>query len=792
MSIGLSSETQSHTGSYGAHTTLNAQAAMLLWLGVLVALQGTAAPSQAAHDTTVSRRDTALVATPAQMASAYEGDRVRGFVARARAARTSQDSSLIAYDATAKRRLTLNFGLGGSGPERLLLRSEGASRVRWRRGVGAHIDVLAARTAIPLAYSGARVLSDMLDDNPVPYFPGREGLVGFSEVVRSRGRHRPPMVHPLEDGAESVYRYALGDSVSLAFPDGRNIRLREIRVIPRGPRYDLIVGSLWIDEASGQIVRAVYRPAAQMDIAAMARQDDPHSFDDVPAYVKPLIFPMSATISAFIVEYGLVDERWWMPRVQTVDGRARIGPTHASFSVEQTFRYASVNIADSLPPIAVAALSDSARHARRDSIRAARRAARKNGVDDDPDMQSIDCPRGDTLVRQQLRHDGALPIEIRIPCDTAALAHSPELPPSIFDAGEETFGVPDRDAVLKSLGLGVQPGWSPLPPTLHYGVQDGLTRYNRVEGLSLGARVDEQFGAGFTGSLTGRFGVADLQPGFDLQVSRSDGVRTLSLGVYRRLVPVNPWGDPLSLGSSIGALTEGNDDAFYYRAWGIELGGRHDGRATIQWRAFAEDERNADVNTQFSLYHALGVRDGAPPNIRAAGAREAGGTVSVHDAFGLDPFGWRFGLGAALEGAGGTFDYGRASLDATLSRGLGENWSATVSGSAGTSAGTVAPQRLWYLGGPQTVRGQIMGEQGGDAYWFSRTEVAYGLRSVSPTVFFDVGWAGSRSNWWSEGRPIMGAGVGLSLLDGLLHVDLAHGIQPSRSWRGATYLDARF
>lgn len=737
------------------------------------------------------QRDTALVATPAQMASAYGDAGARALVTRARAARLSQDSSLTAYDATSKRRFTVNFGLGARGPERLLIRSEGASRVRWTRGVGAHIDILAARTAIPLAYPGARVLSSMLEDNPVPYFPGREGLVGFSEVVRSRDRHQSPMIHPLEDGAESVYRYATGDSVSLAFPDGRRVRLRELRVIPRGPRYDLIVGSLWIDESSGQIVRAVYRPASEIDIAAMARRDDPRSFDDVPTLVKPLIFPMSATISAFIVEYGLVDERWWMPRVQTIEGRARIGPTHATFSAEQTFRYASVNVADSLPPIPVTAMTDSAREARRDSVRAAHRAARRRG-EDDPDVQSIDCPRGDTLVRYQRRHDGALPIEIRIPCDTAALAHSPELPPSIFDAGEETFGVPDRDAVLKSLGLGVQPGWGPGAPSLHYGAEDGLLRYNRVEGVSAGARLDEAFGAGYAASLTGRLGVADLQPGFDLEGRRSDGVRTLSVGVYRRLVPVNPWGDPLSLGSSIGNLTLGNDDAFYYRAWGVELGGRHDGSPTVQWRAFAEEERNADVNTRFSLYHALGARDDAPGNIRAARAAEAGAAVSVHRDVGLDPAGWRLGLGASLEGAGGTFGYGRGSLDASVSRGLGANVSASLDASAGTSVGTVPPQRLWYLGGTQTVRGQVMGAQAGDAYWFTRSEVAYGLLAFRPAVFFDVGWAGARGDWGSPGRPISGAGVGVSLLDGLLHVDLAHGIQPSRSWRGAMYLDARF
>ena len=200
---------------------------MLLWLGVLVALQGTAsptAPARAAQDTTfVAQHDTPLVATSAQLATAYDDAAARGLVAKARAARTSQDSSLMAYDAIAKHRLTVNVGLGARGPERLLLRTEGASRVRWTRGGGAHIDVLAARTAIPMLYPGARVLSDMLDDNPVPYFPGREGLVGFSEVVRSRNRHQSPMIHPLEDGAESVYRYATGDSVTLAFPDGRRM-----------------------------------------------------------------------------------------------------------------------------------------------------------------------------------------------------------------------------------------------------------------------------------------------------------------------------------------------------------------------------------------------------------------------------------------------------------------------------------------------------------------------------------------------------------------------------------------
>jgi hemolysin activation/secretion protein len=169
-----------------------------------------------------------------------------------------------------------------------------------------------------------------------------------------------------------------------------------------------------------------------------------------------------------------------------------------------------------------------------------------------------------------------------------------------------------------------------------------------------------------------------------------------------------------------------------------------------------------------------------------------GVAFGLSEDFGIDPRGWRFGTGARLEGATGTFDYARAAVDVTASRGIGSSLEAALTASVGSSVGTLPPQRLWYIGGPQTVRGQIAGQDSGDAYWFSRASLAYGLVAVRPTLFFDVGWAGPRADWVSPGRPMTGAGAGVSFLDGLLHFDLARGIQPTRSWRGALYLDARF
>jgi hypothetical protein len=61
-------------------------------------------------------------------------------------------------------------------------------------------------------------------------------------------------------------------------------------------------------------------------------------------------------------------------------------------------------------------------------------------------------------------------------------------------------------------------------------------------------------------------------------------------------------------------------------------------------------------------------------------------------------------------------------------------------------------------------------------------------------VFGDIGWAGDRTNWSRIGRPLSGAGAGLSILDGLLRFDVARGIQPAdqRRIRVETYVEGRF
>ena len=140
--------------------------------------------------------------------------------------------------------------------------------------------------------------------------------------------------------------------------------------------------------------------------------------------------------------------------------------------------------------------------------------------------------------------------------------------------------------------------------------------------------------------------------------------------------------------------------------------------------------------------------------------------------------------------------YARVAGEATVSRGLGERLAAALTVGGGTSANAPLPQRGFFLGGAQTVRGQQLGAAGGvtggEAYWLTRGELALSARAVRPVVFGDLGWAGRRADWQHPGRPISGAGIGASVLDGLVRLDLARGIYPRKQMRLDLYVEARF
>jgi hypothetical protein len=794
--------------------------------------------------------------TAALMASAFKDQATRDLFEKARRARLEQDSAIKNYDAMSRQRLSVNLGIGSRGREHLFFRRESSARVRWQHDVGAVIDVTGARSGIPMAPKEEEIesaISDLAYMTPIPYYPGMESLWIMDEESSRVDANDKEIVNPLTRGAEAYYTYALTDSVTFTLPTKEQIRLREIEVRPREPKWNLAVGSFWFDD-NGRLVKSAYRLAVPLDVWQMVAEEA-DSTDDVPALVKGFISPLKAQITGIAIEYSLMQGRFWLPSMRSMTGDAQIMFARVPMQIDQRFEYRSVNGPDALPPMDTTKvprlLTQEEAKARRDSIRlddstrnaflkslpedrrqAARDSIRRHrdsvrGVS--PEWRdstgkartemfkavadSIDkglnpvgaqiisrsgapCDSAGNSTRYIRRFESRMPIAVRVPCNLNTLIHSPDLPPSIYDSGDDLFSTKQRDELMKealsladqapfSLGRGMLPS-----PTYAWGLS--MTRYNRVEGFSTGIAVDQQLGAGLSAGGSLRFGTADKVPNVEINAKRSNLRKTIGVAGYHRLVSANDWGNPLSFGSSFSALLFGKDEGFYYRATGGEATWTRGVDSKFEWRVFAEDQNAAPVKTQIALVHRSST-DTFPPNIAASPGMYIGSAMHIVHNHGLDPRRLRTFTDIRLETAASDSFYARGSANLDLSIGTPMRTTIGLTLSGGSSLGFLPPQRRWYLGGTHTVRGQDADTTyGGNTYALTRIELARDNRTHRSSLFADAGWAGSRDRLALDDRLLTGVGYGESMFDGILRMDLSRGLQPKKQWRFDVYLEARF
>ena len=790
--------------------------------------------------------------TAALAASAFRDASTKALFEKARRTRITQDSTLRNYDAVARQRVSVGLGIGSSGREHLLFRQEVAARVQWQHDVGAWIDMTGARVGIPMAPKQAEIdamLGDLSRMSPIPYFPGSDALwVGGNDVARVEANERD-IVNPLAVGSEAYYTFAPGDSVRFTLQDGTTISLREIEVRPRSPKWNLAVGSLWFD-ANGQLVKAVYRLATPIDIwtAASDDQSNGNTNDPPPAILVGFFSPLTAQITGVAIEYSLHGQHW-LPRMRSMEGSAQILFAKIPLQIDQRFEYTSVNGPDHLARIDTTRLpalnQREINAARRDSIRAAdssrqvsvggvtvrvvgagnadqrRRAdsirAANRAREDAHDKQmaavadsldrglparglrpgspaAAECDTAAVHTAFERRFATRMPVAVRIPCDLNTLIHSPDLSASIYDPGDALFSTKERDEMMgKALDMAAQ---APISfgalPRASYAWGFPMTRYNRVEGLSTGMKVDQELGGGLSVGGSFRFGFADKNPNVELTGARTNLTKTIRVTGYHHLVSASDWGNPLSFGSSFAALFFGKDEGFYYRATGAEATWSRGLNSKVEWRLFAEDERTATAETQFSVAH-FSARDTFPSNITAAKGTYLGGGLHLVHNHGLNPRGFRTFSDLRAEVAKGDSLYGRAAGELTMSEGTPFGTAAGLTLSAGSSVGPLPPQRLWYLGGTQTVRGQSADiAQSGNAFWLTRLELARDNPGHRSTIFGDLGWVGDRKAVKNVGRPLSGVGYGESMFDGIFRFDVARGLYPRKQWRFDVYLESRF
>jgi hypothetical protein len=319
--------------------------------------------------------------TPELERTAFADSGARVILHRARAARLTQDSALRAYDAKTYLRFSVGMGIRLA-PEKLLMRTEQAARVRWSRDAGVSVEPTGRRTGVPMGSGDL----DMSPSTPIPYFPGRESLwIPSSKMgVVNAEVNENEFIHPLATGAEAYYRYESGGTVSIKLPNGRTIELRELRIAARKPDWHAFVGSFWFDAESGSLVRAAYRMSAELDFWQMSWDDWHREIQDAEAKAKSdtsavaaaarkkldslkmgfleklgvktaegLFSPVKANLSAVTVEYGLYEGRFWLPKLNVAEGEMRFGFAHVPLRWQESFSYNGVNTADALSPMHV-------------------------------------------------------------------------------------------------------------------------------------------------------------------------------------------------------------------------------------------------------------------------------------------------------------------------------------------------------------------------------------------------------------------------------------------------------
>jgi hypothetical protein len=713
-------------------------------------------------------------------ADAYLDETARELVRRARERRAMVDLRIERYQTTVRERMSagLRAGIG----ERLLFRRETVSRIDWTPDT-VRIDVLAAREVVPPITARVSAPTDLLAYAPaVAFDPVDSEMLLRLDSTSLR--------HPLSPGSEAHYRFATGDTTVIRLPDGRLVRLRELRFQPRRRDPQLIHGSFWLEGETFAVVQAYFRLA--------------RAYDSSVDGGGSMLGTMRADVDVIAIDYGLWDFRWWLPRSMVAQGMVQFGAFRVPIRFERRYDDYTVSgdtLAGPVPSDSAAVPirwckprtglfitghvgpepSDSAFAAaltRQDSARAARRdsafVARAAGADSAR-------AAGDTAVAEPQPSCERAFVVTHAP--RSELMESELLPASIY-SGESGFTLADElESIMRRARAIEQMPWQLARPRLQWGPRGpGLLRYNRVEGLSVGVRAVMDLGR--LGAHAEVRASTEREIGGGVGVQR-EGFRTrAALGGYRRLDALDVSAGAFSPGSSLAALMLGRDDSDYFRATGAELTFSPSALQSNWWelRLFAERQEPVEAATNTSLRRVLDSDFAFRGNVPADEADQLGAVLRLRGSAGLNPDAPRVAAELRLHGETGDFAFLRPSATLRATAPLTRRLALTLEGGGGSAFGDVPAQRLFQLGGSASLRGYDAAAVSGGTYLRGTAELGLGLPLARLALFSDLGWAGERDALPGM-RPLKSVGTGVALLDGIFRLDLARGLDAGGGWR---------
>ncbi len=230
---------------------------------------------------------------PAAREAGWDDARVMELVRRAQARRaeTVADTALASYQADARGYVYFYLDRRDTGDRTLVKTDQVALDVYWKAP----------------AFSKQRIVG-LRDEKKLPtninYHLDHLSVVqdNFGERIRlGDGDEVRDVLHPAARGSETFYRFRVADSLSIRLPGAAEpVRVYEVRVRPRDMDQPAFLGSVFVDQRRGDLVRMdfTFTPSSYVD-----RYLD---------YIN------------ISLDNGLWKERFWLPNQQQVEIRRQL------------------------------------------------------------------------------------------------------------------------------------------------------------------------------------------------------------------------------------------------------------------------------------------------------------------------------------------------------------------------------------------------------------------------------------------------------------------------------------
>jgi hypothetical protein len=697
----------------------------------------------------------ALLALSLQVAgqapdSTFGNAATRSLIHRAQARHRAQDTAVTDY--SARLRYRVSFSLGRRRWARIPVAAveEKDARIRWQLPNDLRVDILGQRAK---ARKEDWNISSVMDH---PWFFPRD--VGDSVSFFGNEFPERAALHPLASDGPNWYRYTLTDSVRVFLPSGRELRMLKVEVVPKGDGLALIVGNMWLDAQTAQVVRLTFRFVGTGLWEIADEGDD----DDWDADKANKIINRILSVDADI-EYSLQDGKYWMPYRQVLSGRVQIPiitDVVVPFEASAEFSEYEINTGERIVftvPDVDSATARNEREERRNQVRDARRDGRKFYDDSTRATDYTGYWLGGRYQVHRPPTDSLAAYSAWT--DSLQLDPDPESDERIREAEAEVArlaeGLPSDMTGIRQRGVA-------------YERFADIVRFNRVQGFSLGVGYEVKVpGMSFTNLMgTVRYGFADARLNGRLAVIRDAPGGRVTLSGYREVAEVDQFFRIGTLGNSVNAMFTSHDYADYYLATGGTVRFETSASRNLQLTVFGR------VEDQQSVIRTVG--SGLNGIWSDAAFQENPAVTS--GTFGV--VGWRF------DGAVGRASW-RAATDAFFGSSVGVgrvygSWQQplpdatrlTFGVAAGVATSESVAQALFRVGGQQTVRGFPYGFTRGQAFWAFRTDWAPFDGDVRPVVFIDAGQAGPVDGFGASSL-LIGGGAGVSFLNGLVRLELS-------------------